>query len=107
MRCVDQMRSNHDPNAPPPPSVPLTEATAMVHAMLDKSYHGTLDEPVGMLGDLTPRDADRTTAGRKHLVTWLKFLENWSSNQTDPSDPMATYDFTWLWRELGVEKLRR
>ena len=23
-----------------------------------------------------------------------------------PYDPMATYDFTWLWRELKVEHLR-
>lgn len=107
IETVDQMRANHDPDAPPPPSVPLSEATALVHAMLDKNYRETLDEPVGMLGDITPRDAARTAAGRKQLVTWLKFLENRSGNQTDPSDPMATYDFTWLWQELGVEKLRR
>lgn len=107
IETVDQMRANHDPNATPPPPVPLAEATALVHAMLDKSYRATLHEPVGMLGNVTPRDAARTTAGRKQLVTWLKFLENRSSNITDPSDPMATYDFTWLWQELGIEKLRR
>lgn len=106
IETVDQMRANHDPNATPPP-VPLAEATALVHAMLDKSYRVTLDEPVGMLGTITPRDAARTTAGRKQLVTWLKFLENRSGNKPDPSDPMATYDFTWLWQELGIEKLRR
>ena len=33
---------------------------------------------------------------------WLK-----SGSQTNPTDPMATYDFGWLWRELGVENLRR
>jgi hypothetical protein len=25
----------------------------------------------------------------------------------DRNDPMATYDFTWLWRELKVEHLRK
>jgi hypothetical protein len=106
IETVDQMRANHDPDAPRLPSLPLAEATALVHAMLDKSYRATLDEPVSMLGDLTPRSAARTAAGRRRLVTWLKFLENRSADKTDPADPMATYDFAWLWRELGVENLR-
>jgi hypothetical protein len=25
----------------------------------------------------------------------------------EATDPMATYDFAWLWRELKVEDLRR
>jgi hypothetical protein len=29
-----------------------------------------------------------------------------SSQAPDPNDPMAAYDFTWLWRELKVEHLR-
>jgi hypothetical protein len=33
-------------------------------------------------------------------------LEN-RSRQPEATDPMATYDFTWLWRELKVEHLRR
>jgi hypothetical protein len=107
IETVDQMRANHNPDAPPLPSVPLAEATALVHAMLDKYYSATLDEPVGMLGDRTSRNAARTTGGRKQLVTWLKFIGNRSADQLDSTDPMATYDFTWLWQELGVEKLRR
>jgi hypothetical protein len=38
---------------------------------------------------------------------WLKNLENMSGRLADSTDPMATYDFTWLWRELGVEGNRR
>jgi hypothetical protein len=34
-------------------------------------------------------------------------LENRSGGQTNPMDPMATYDFRWLWRELGVEAMQR
>ena len=44
---------------------------------------------------------------RDKLVTWLKVLENRSANQASPTDPIANYDFGWLWRELGVESLRR
>jgi hypothetical protein len=39
-------------------------------------------------------------------VVWLKHLEN-RSRQPEATDPMTTYDFAWLWRELKVEDLRR
>lgn len=106
IQTIDQVRES-SPAAPPPEEIPLEVATGLVHSMLDKQYRAVLDEPVPMLGDRTPRQAARTPAGREKLVTWLKFLENRSGSQTDPTDPMATYDFGWLWRELGVENLRR
>jgi hypothetical protein len=59
-----------------------------------------------MLGNLTPRAAARTKSGREKLAVWLKHLEN-RSRQPHATDPMATYDFAWLWRELKVENLRR
>ena len=60
-----------------------------------------------MLGNLTPRAAARTKSGREKLVVWLKHLENRSRQQPEATDPMATYDFAWLWQELKVENLRR
>jgi hypothetical protein len=60
-----------------------------------------------MLGNLTPRAAARTKSGREKLVVWLKHLENRSQQQPEATDPMATYDFAWLWRKLKVENLRR
>lgn len=86
--------------------VPVEVATPLVHAMLDRQYRATLDEPVGMLGDVTPRAAARTAAGREKLAAWLKHLENRSARR-DAADPMATYDFTWIWKELGIGKLRK
>lgn len=91
----------------PAPDIDPQVATPLVHAMLDRQYRATLDEPVGMLGDITPRAAARTKPGRERLSAWLKHLENRSGNQQDPNDPMATYDFTWIWRELGIEALRK
>ncbi len=74
--------------------------------MLDKQYRALLDQPVPVLGDVSPRAAARSVKGREKVVAWLKQLENRSSHAGDRSDPMATYDFTWLWRELNVEQLR-
>ena len=106
IQTIDQVRESAA-DAPPIEEIPLQVATGLVHAMLDKQYRAVLDESVPMLGDHTPRQAARTPAGREKLVTWLKFLENRSGGQTNSTDPMATYDFGWLWRELGVENLRR
>ena len=91
--------------APAPPIPPEIQAE-LVHDMLDRQYRSLLDEPVPMLGNLTPRAAARSARGQRNLATWLKHLENRSSQAPDPNDPMATYDFTWLWRELKVEHLR-
>ena len=91
----------------PAPAIAPEVATPLIHAMLDRQYRATLDEPVGMLGDITPRAAVQTAAGRHRVAGWLKHLENRSSSQLDANDPMATYDFTWMWRELGIENLRK
>jgi hypothetical protein len=88
-------------------AVPPEIQTKLVHATLDKQYRALLEQPVPMLGNLTPRAAARTKSGREKLVVWLKHLENRSRQQPEVTDPMATYDFAWLWRELKVEDLRR
>ena len=107
VETVEQFRAAHAGKAPPPSEVPPELATELVHGMLDEQYRATLDTPVGMLGDISPREATGTATGREKLVTWLKHLENRSANQDDLADPMATYDFGWMWRELGLEERRR
>ena len=86
--------------------LPPEVQTQVVHAMLDKHYRALLDEPIDMLGDISPRAASRSAKGREKVAVWLKHLENRSRHADDRNAPMATYDFTWLWRELKVEHLR-
>jgi hypothetical protein len=92
---------------PPEMDLPPELQTTIIHEMLDRQYRAMLDEPVGMLGNKTPRKAATTMAGREKVAEWLKYMEHHSARASDPADPMATYDFGWLWRELKVEDLRR
>jgi hypothetical protein len=58
------------------------------------------------LGNIRPCEAAKTAEGRDKIVAWLKYLENRSAEH-NPSEPMANYDFAWLWTKLGVADLRR
>ena len=86
--------------------LPPDEERSIVHQVLTDHYRKTLDEPIPTLGNQTPRTAVKTVKGRKKVVACLKMLENQSARQR-AEDPMGAYDFTWLWRELGVGDERR
>jgi len=95
--------------APPPPSLDLSEQErrTVIHGSLNRHYRDLLDRPVPMLGNLSPRAAARTAKGRSKVVDWIKMLENHASKLAGRNDPMATYDFNWLWTELGVSDMKR
>jgi hypothetical protein len=82
------------------------EERAVVQAGLDQHYRGLLDQPLPMLGNVSPRRAAKSARGREKLVVWLKLLENHAASHGSES-PMAGYDVTWMWEELGVVALRR
>lgn len=109
IRTVEQMmserpaRGRQDPACEIPPEI----AEQIVHQYLDRQYRETLDQPVGMLGNKTPRQAAKSATGRQKVAEWIKYLENQSAKQPNAADPMATYSFDWMWHELGVLDLRR
>ena len=78
----------------------------VIQQALTNHYVGMLDEPIPALRNMTPRKAVKTAKGREKVVAWLKMLENHSAQQ-GVSDPMANYDFSWLWQELGIADERR
>lgn len=86
--------------------IPPHEMERIVHDMLTRDYTKTLDEPVPALGHKTPRALARTKAGRVKVADWLKYIEN-GAGKAGAGDPMASYDFTWMWDELGLIELRR
>jgi hypothetical protein len=107
IQTVEQMKAAPRPTKTQPGvEIPPEIQMQLVHAALDKQYRALLDQPVPMLGDISPRAAARSAWGRRNLAAWLKYLESRSRNAPNLTDPMATHDFTWLWRELNVEQLR-
>lgn len=88
------------------PRVSPEEAREITQTFLRRHYTEVLDLPVPMLGNKTPRQAAKSAKGREKVIAWLKFLENSNSKQDDDS-PMAGYDVSWMWEELGVADLRR
>jgi hypothetical protein len=86
--------------------VPPEVARPIIHAHLDRHYRETLDRPVPALGNVSPREAARSDAGRARVVGWLKDLENYAARAAGGADPMASYDFGWLWHELGLAGFR-
>jgi hypothetical protein len=68
-------------------------------------YRRTLDEPVPMLGNRTPRECARSKQGRKKLANWIKEIENGELRQATGTG-VPPYDVSWMWRELGVEDER-
>lgn len=106
IQTVEQLKAAPPTRKQPDAEIPPELQEQLVHAMLDKQYRALLDEPVPMLGNVSPRAAARSARGRRNVAAWLKHVENRSRNAPNPTDPMATYDFTWLWQELKLEQLR-
>ncbi len=92
-------------DAEPPPIEP-EERRRIVHEAMDRHYRAHLNEPIPSLGGLSPRKASKTAKGRRKLETWLKRLENQNALH-ESEDPMASYDTTWLWEELGMTDRRK
>ncbi|CCV06943.1 conserved hypothetical protein [Mesorhizobium metallidurans STM 2683] len=109
IRTVQQMMTERPAKDGKTPSsqIPPELAEQVIHEYLDRHYKDTLDQPVGMLGNKTPRQAAKIPTGRQKLAEWLKYLENQTARQPDPTHPMATYSFEWMWKELDVHDLRQ
>jgi hypothetical protein len=91
----------------PEPS-PALDPAAMAEAfnrIKEAHYRRTLDEPVPMLGNRTPRECARSKQGRKKLANWIKEIENGELRQ-GAGTGVPPYDVSWMWRELEVEDER-
>jgi hypothetical protein len=74
------------------------EVQAVLQSHLTQHYRQTLDEPIPMLDNKTPRECARDPERQAEVIRWLKFLEN-----SDQRSPQPGYDFSWMWEELNLE----
>lgn len=82
------------------------EKTEAIRGALDEHYRKVVDEKVPMLGNHSPRELAASAETGAVVVEWLKFLENAEAHRARQTGSFP-YDFAWMWRELGLEDLRR
>ena len=107
-QTVGQAMAEHQKEPAPEAQVDLPPEveSRLVRGFYDRHYRETLDEPIPMLDDKCPRAAVKTPEGKERVVAWLKYLETSDARmcQSKAADP---YDFSWVWRELGILELRK
>ena len=103
IRTVEQMmtETHHERPQDDVDEIPPEMARQIARDYMDEHYRETLDATIPALGGKSPRQAVRSAAGRKKVIEWLKLLENRSVGHRD--DPIAEYDFGWMWTELGLQ----
>jgi hypothetical protein len=93
------------PTSSPPPSSQelqhMPQVQALLHKAMKDHYMKTLDEPIPMLDNDSPRTCAADPEKHDKVVGWLKYLENMESKSPEPAQ-----DVTWLWEELGLEQYR-
>ncbi|MES2193661.1 MAG: hypothetical protein V4517_04540 [Pseudomonadota bacterium] len=104
---IEEMMASRSAAEPQGPDIPEEERRAIVHEHMEAHYRRVLDEPVPALGGETPRGAVKTASGRLKVAEWLKLIENKNAMSGTVDSAMASYDFIWLWAELGISDLRR
>ena len=107
VQTLEQCMATRDPAPPPRLTLSVEERRTIIHDGLDRHYRDLLDQPIPALGNKSPRAAVKTPKGRAKVVDWLKTLENHTAKFAGSNDEMASYNFNWLWMELGVNELRR
>ncbi len=83
--------------------IPLDVQRQVIHQMLASHYRRWLDEPVPALDGLTPRKAAAKRSHRQRVVALLKNIEV-DARRRGSDDPMAGFDFGWLWEELSIRR---
>jgi len=103
IRTVEQMMSEKHHERPQEGADEIAPEIArqIARNYMDQHYRETLDAPIPALGGKSPRQAVRSAAGREKVIEWLKLLESRSARHHD--DPMAEYNFRWMWAELGLQ----
>lgn len=106
LESLEQLMAEKGDMAPAAEALPPEVEAEAIRQYLDKHYRRSLDEAIPYFDGKTPRQAAESKKGRDRVVSWLKMLEN-SEGRRSSSTGQPPYDFTWIWKELGVLDDRR
>ena len=99
----NQSDSNIDERRDPQEEIDPDVAAEITKNFLDQHYRNTLDEPIPMLDDKTPRQCAKSKQGRVKVIEWLKMLEN-NELRRIANQGGTPYDSSWMWEELNLAK---
>jgi hypothetical protein len=94
------LQADKHPAPPPESTIPPEIERQLLAQFLDDHYRKWPDEKLPALRGMTPRQASRNAAMRPVLVDLIKSIENQSAR----SPQSLAYDFSWIWKELGLDK---
>lgn len=73
--------------------------------LLKQHYREWLDSPLPFLNHKTPREVAKTKKGLQTVIDLLKDMENGDMRAVKQGNRAAgSYNFDWLYSELGVER---
>lgn len=99
-QTMTRAESRHRADAPN--SLPPDVEAELLHTYYEDHYRAWVDQPVPALDNLTPRQAAGDRRRRPKLIGLLKEFENRAAHDARAGRP--SYDFTWMWGELGLER---
>ena len=107
-QTVQQAMAGHRENghSPEPLDLPPEEEARLMAELFDQHYRKTLDQPISMLNEQTPRKAVKTSEGRGQVAAWLKYLEQGEAKARSGKQ-VAPYDFSWMWTKIGIPEPRK
>jgi uncharacterized protein YlzI (FlbEa/FlbD family) len=82
--------------------VPMEIQQQLYTQYMQSHYEKWFQDRIPALDDKTPLEAIKTNEGREKVIELLKLYENGEEKNKRESRP--SYDLSWVWQRLGIEK---
>jgi hypothetical protein len=82
--------------------IPREVEQQLYDKFMREHYEKWIDEKIPALGNKSPREAVKKPSGKEKLVDLLKEIENAEEHRKRRGE--VSFDATWLWERLGIER---
>jgi hypothetical protein len=98
---LSNLQPGDAPESPAPGPLPPEMLSELIEKRISQLYINWADEPLPILGDITPREAIQTPEGLKQVKFLLHTYEQGEAQQAQAQNRApVSYDF--LWQSLGI-----